>query len=594
MGSFVLAGIVLTGAWTQLDVIGWPAWILPALIFVLDSDRFRLPGLPLRKPVGADSATAIALAALLCAMHLAHVVLTAREEFGFGGDEGYHLSATRAFAIYFMKAGPYLAGVVALFAVIRFAAPRWAATAATIGLIGASYLLPQDALFGRYPTGFYLLALPLNVAMDVAKIPYPFTANHIVNMLSLPAWLFVLRPLVLGRWPDWRVLPIALLIYFQGASIVYVSSGLLEPWSFVFVLLALEGVVVLDADRRWIAVLLAGAATFFKDTTILFVPPIWFLAMVDWQAWRPALRRHAFVIGLSAVAPFLVYFAARRGLHIVRGYEVAASAGVWTVARATEWIANARVQLGIGGSIVISAVTAWCAFGWIANRQTMRAHVIWFLTAVALVIFFAADVASIPFTGYGRFLAYPLLAVCGALFMTTHALANRRMLIGLSATIALLQLSNTASVFALDFKPDYERNSLEWAQGLVRFPIRSLADRLPGFPGGAVRRVRVIAFGIDLISLRVAYPDLARRYDLAGEMQPPTAPDCGCTVATDAVLAGFEWPAHFADTLEGRNRYEQQQSACVAQIRATCAATAFEQRPSGEIIGAVGAGVRAR
>ena len=36
------------------------------------------------------------------------------------------------------------------------------------------------------------------------------------------------------------------------------------------------------------------------------------------------------------------------------------------------------------------------------------------LTAIALVVFFfAADVASIPFTGYGRFLAYPLLAVCG-------------------------------------------------------------------------------------------------------------------------------------------------------------------------------------
>ncbi len=45
-------------------------------------------------------------AALLCGIHLLHVVLTAREEFGFGGDEGYHLSATRAFAIYFIKAGP--------------------------------------------------------------------------------------------------------------------------------------------------------------------------------------------------------------------------------------------------------------------------------------------------------------------------------------------------------------------------------------------------------------------------------------------------------------------------------------------------------
>jgi hypothetical protein len=336
------------------------------------------------------------------------------------------------------------------------------------------------------------------------------------------------------------------------------------------------------------AVLLAGIATFFKDTAILFVPPIWFLAMVEWQEWQPTLRRHAIAVGVAAVSPFLVYFAVRRGLHIVRGYEVAASAGVWTIARASQWVANAQYQLGLGGSIAVGAVAAWCAVGWVADRRSIRTHLTWSLTAIALVIFFAADVASIPFTGYGRFLAYPLLAICGALLLTTHALANRRMLIGLSAAIALLQAVPTARVFALDLKPDYERNSLEWAQGLVRFPIRSLADRLPGFPGGPVRRVRVIAFGIDLISLRVAYPDLARQYDLAGDMQPPSAPDCGCTSPIDGVLAGFEWPAHFTDTPEGHERYQAQQSACVAQIRATCAATAFEQRPTGEIVGAVG------
>ena len=40
MGSFVLAGIILNGAWTQLDAIGWPMWLLPGLIFALDADAF--------------------------------------------------------------------------------------------------------------------------------------------------------------------------------------------------------------------------------------------------------------------------------------------------------------------------------------------------------------------------------------------------------------------------------------------------------------------------------------------------------------------------------------------------------------------------
>lgn len=594
MSRFVLAGIVVTGAWTQLDAIGWPMWLLPAVTYALDAERLRLRGPFLKKPITAESAVALLIAALLCAVHLAHVVLTAREEFGFGGDEGYHLSATRAFAIYFMTAGPYLAGVGVVFIGCRFWTPRYASSAAMLALIGASLLLPEEALFGRYPAGFYLLSTPLNVALDVARIPYPFTANHVMNMLSLPAWLFVLRPMLIGRWPDWRVLPVALLIYFQGPSIVYVSSGLLEPWAFVFILLAMEAVVVLEADAKWMAVLLAAAATFFKDTAILFVPPIWLLAMVEWDGRRPVLRRHALTIGIAAVAPFATYYAIRRGLHIVRGYEVAASADVWTMARASEWLTTAQSQLGPGGSIAVATATAVCIFGALADRR-WREHIVWSLTAVALVMFFAADVASIPFTGYGRFLAYPLLAVCGFVFVATEWLAHhwRTRLAALSYALIVLQFGSIIQMLALDFAPDYERNSLEWSQGLVRLPIRSLVRRLPELTGGdAVTSIRVAAFELDPISLRVAYPDLARRFDLQGEMQSPAGPDCGCRLATQAFLAGFEWPAHFSDTPQGRERYHRQQSSCVAQVRATCASIALEQRGDGAIVGVLGVGPR--
>ena len=591
MGTFVLAGIVLTGAWTQLDVIGWPVWLLPIVVFLLDSDRFRVRWPSPRRPA-SEGAIPIAIAAVLGATHLLHVLLTAREEFGFGGDEGYHLSAVRTFAIYFMKAGPYLAGVAMLFAACRYWAARHASAIALIALIAASFMLPQESLFGRYPAAFYLLATPLNVALDVARFPYPFTANHVMNMLSLPAWLFVLRPIVLGRWPDWRVLPVALLIYMLGAAIVYTSSSLLEPWAFVFVLLAMEAVVVLESDRKWLAVFLAAIATFFKDTAILFLPPIWLLAMIAWRGWRPRLRAQAIGVGVAAVAPFVTYYLVRRGLHIVRVYEVAGAEHVWTMGRAWEWVSTARYQLGLGGSIAVGIATLWCMLGGLADRR-WREHAVWSLTAIALVIFFAADVASIPYTGYGRFLAYPLLAVCGLAFVTTHSLHRRSLLTGLSYAIVFLLIASTVRMIGLDFRPGYERNSLEWAQGLVRLPIRSLSDRLPGLAGGAnVSKLRVVTFEIDPISVKVAYPDLATRYELQGEMQPSLAPDCACKVATEAVLAGFEWPVHFGGTPEGRERYQQQKSRCVAQVQQTCASIALEQRPAGEIIGVIGVGVR--
>jgi hypothetical protein len=591
MGSFVLAGIIVNGAWTQLDAIGWPMWLLPLVTFALDADRFRLTTPFPKRSARPDWTMPALIAAVLCGLHLLHVALTAREEFGFGGDEGYHLSATRAFALYFIKAGPYLAGVLVAYSLARYRAPRFAASIAMLALIGSSMLLPEAALFGRYPTGFYLLSTPLNVGFEVAGIPYPFTANHVVNVLSVPAWLFVLRPIVIGRWPDWRVLPVALLVYFQGPSIVYAGSGLLEPWAFVCVLLALEAAVALEVDRQWVAVLLAAAATFFKDTAILFVPPIWVLTMVEWRGWRPALRPHAVAVGVAAVAPFVAYYAARRGLHIVRGYEVADAAGVWTAARASEWLAKARYQLGLGGSISVAVVTAGCFLGFRADRRLARQHFIWAITAIALVIFFAADVASISFTGYGRFLAYPLLALCGSLFVMTHSVPDRHRTVLMVATLSMAaaQLPATASVLALDFLPDFERNSLEWHRSLVRLPIRSLARRIPDQPNGAaVSKLRVVTFEIDPISLRVAYPDIARQYELGA----PAVPDCACRLATEAVVAGFEWPAHFDNTSAARARYEQQQSTCVAQVRSTCASVALEQHRDGAVVGVLGVGTR--
>ncbi len=595
MAYFVLAGVVLSGAWTQLDTIGWPVWLVPILTFALGAERFRLAGSVWQRPLTPESRGAVLIAALLCAVHLLHVVFTAREEFGFGGDEGYHLSAARAFAIYYMKAGPYLAGVAVLWVACRYWAARFAPAVAILALIAASFTLPQESLFGRYPAAFYLLAMPLNVALDVVGFPYPFTANHVMNMLSVPAWLFVLRPIVLGRWPDWRVLPVALLIYMLGAAILYASSGLLEPWAFVFVLLAMEAVVVLDADRKWIAVFLAAAATFFKDTAILFVPPIWLLAMIEWDGWRPSLRRNAVAIGVAAVAPFITYYAVRRGLQIFRGYDVAGGGDVWSMARAKEWLTTAQYQLGLGGSIGIAAATTWCVFGAAIDRR-WREHAVWSLTAIALVIFFAADVASIPYTGYGRFLAYPLLAVCGLLFVTLHSLKpNPRWLLPwLSYGVIVLLFASTVQMLGLDLRPDYERNSLEWAQGLVRLPIRSLSQRLPELTGGAaVTKIRVVTFEIDPISLRVAYPDLAERYELQGDMQSSRAPDCACRAATEAVLAGFELPIHFSGTPEGRERYDLQQSQCVAQAKATCASIALERRhENGEVVGVLGVGTR--
>ena len=96
-----------------------------------------------------------------------------------------------------------------------------------------------------------------------------------------------------------------------------------------------------------------------------------------------------------------------------------------------------------------------------------------------MALFFFADTASIPYTGYGRFLAYSL--ICGLWRRVRELLPVRRTqqaLIVLCAVIAVLQLPAVTRMFTLDFQPDYERNSLEWDRSLIRLPVRTLAEKI--------------------------------------------------------------------------------------------------------------------
>lgn len=577
MSVWVLAGVVLTGAWTQLDEIG-PAALLPmAIIVALDRHRHLVP-LAIQRPRFHVTVPVVA-AIVIAGLHLVHALLTAREEFGFGGDEGYHLSAMRAFAIYYLNAIPFLALSLAVFVAAVWTRRSYAASATMAILIGSSFFLPEHPMFGRYPTGFYHLATPLNVAFEVAGIPYPFTAAHIMNTLSVPAWLFLLRPMIIGRWPDWQVLPVALLVYFQAPAFTYTASTLIEPWAIVFLLLAIEALVVFPNDDRWVAVLLGSVATFFKETAILLLPTLWLLACVQWNGYRPSLRRHAIAVGVAAITPFIAYYAVRLDAQVHRTAMIAIE-GVWTQARLAEWVTN--VQQAMGPSALVGIAVLLIA--------TLR-HVMWTLTAVAVTTYFFADALGLPWTGYSRFLALALIALSGAVIAAGHGIEDRRILVGVPALLIALQVLPVARVLALDFMPDYERNSLEWNGSLIRLPIRSLIETLPSLSGVPPRRVRVVTAATDLTSLRVAYPDLAIRYELLRD-DGSTAAKCACRDEHEAVLGGFEWPANFGDTPAARSAFERFSVACLKQVEATCRDRQVERHRRGAIVGVIGVGVR--
>ncbi len=85
-------------------------------------------------------------------------------------------------------------------------------------------------------------------------------AGRLSNVCAALCWLFVLRPWLIGRWPDLRILPVALLLFWQKDIIYYFDSVYLEPWGIVLALLAVEVLLEKGTKRLPMACLLIGAA----------------------------------------------------------------------------------------------------------------------------------------------------------------------------------------------------------------------------------------------------------------------------------------------------------------------------------------------
>jgi hypothetical protein len=419
-----------------------------------------------------------------------------------------------------------------------------------------------------------------------------------VNTLSVPAWLFVLRPIVVRRWPDLPALVAGSILFFQPTVITHFGSGGIEPWSVVLLLVAFEAAFELPPADRWIAVLVAGCASWVKEPAILLLPVVWTMAMVGWQGGHPRLRPGAIPLVIAAGTPFIMYYFVRHTRAVHRVYEMAPLADIMSSSRAVEWIENVRVQVGGTGLILLGALAAFAVVGAAAYRgraEDVRAHVLMMCGAAALVVFFYIDLLGVPVTGYGRYLMFPYALGAAAALLAARRFVERgstRIVVGAAVFVLACQTLPLARTLALDFLPDYARNSLEWHRGLIRLPFRQLVRQIPVQPGGdAVTRIRLVTIALDAQSTRVAYPDVARRYAIVAA-EAPRDTDCRCVDLDEAVIAGFEYRTNFDGGTPGDPAVASAEHACVAEIEASCRHVVFERDRSGTVVGALGVGVR--
>jgi hypothetical protein len=608
--AFLITAFLATGQWTMLSRLGAgviavtvlfvalelrPGWFEPRGWEPLPWSGWRalLPGAP--------SASAIVIGMIAAAPIWLHLLLTRHQEFGFGGDDPYHFSAGRAYALQLRAAGPALAALgAAVFLVTRRLGRGHATGILFLGLFGLSLLFPPHFVFGRYPATFYLLATPLNVAADVLHWRSPALANHLTNALSIPVWLFLIRPIVIGRWPDLEVLPVVGLLLFQKEVIYYFTDGLIEPWALVFWLTLAESLVALPAERRWVALVLIASAALIKELMVLLVPVVWLLTGgIDLRRRRIAWRTVAYTAAL--LAPFAVFYVLRRRVATVRPVGLGQWGDIAAAGRVTTFASALRYQFGDSGVILLAAL--WLA--WLIGLYRLRRsgfelalHALLGVAALELVAFFFTDAISISYTAYSRYMLLPLFVVGSTFFVAGHRLGRagrERTLLVVFAAIVALQAAPLAASLALDLRPDYARNSREWSRVPIYIPIRALVSQIPDLPGGdAVRRVKIVTFDFDTTLAPNVYPDLNARYALRGEQQRVDAVDCRCVAPQDAVLLGVEFRTLLAvaDGNAGDPLVAAAERRCGAQLQATCVATRSVHHDDGTIVGTLGVGVR--
>lgn len=452
----------------------------------------------------------------------------------------------------------------------------------------------EHAIYLRYPGGGYALTFPfLGVGPVLKSFELP---GRIANVLAAPAWLFVLRPLLVGRWPDWNILPVAALLLWQRDTIYYFDSTYLEPWAAVFALLAVEIVIVRGAAGAPATCLLIGLAATVKEPAIFALPFVWLAG----QPWRVGRRDLATLCGsaLAAGFPFVLYYVSRNSLSaadVSVGRVVSFGFSPSDLMTYASGLGRQFAHI-FGGANAVAALLAPAAIIFVATRARFRMSLLC-LTAAALAIMtvFLLDHGSRYWAGNFRFLLAAWPFFLAGLVALGYAFGERVALVtGLA--IALLQAPGAYVGVARSAGPASDRNFAEHYDAPLVFPLKSIvaeAGRRYGLPKNAP------------VWSNEPDPTVKPLPGLSIDFARPSVLPCGCTNEHANVLALFVRyanlnarfadtppspddpfvPRHAADHLWRQDKADR--AVCLQQMRQSCAHVIVREE-AGEIVAVLG------
>jgi hypothetical protein len=387
---------------------------------------------------------------------------------------------------------------------------------AMIVLLFLSIGTESGYMFERYPGLGRFFSAPFFAMAEHQQWSSFLNAARLGNVVSILVWLFVARPALLKRWPDLSVMTVAAVFFYQAETAYYFTSGYLEPWSLILVLLALETALTRDSAREHvIALLLTGAAAMVKEPAIFLLPLVW-LAGKPWTRTKEEFVNLVFA-AVAAAWPFLVYFIIRTGDNL-RGFTPLSWQEALTENTLEETAHRLTYHFGWPGVILLVALGS-ILISALVRTPTMRWRAGLLIgMACFYMLFFLFDSSSTYFAGYPRFFLFVFLVMCAGIWLmdARPIVWKRKFLAGFSVLAVVLNGYTYARYATWSTDADPARNFNEHYDAPVFLPIRALitkAERESLLKGGEkITLINNLGWGMPSIGLN--YPDLARRYEL--------------------------------------------------------------------------------
>jgi hypothetical protein len=604
-----------------MPIVWVPLLVLSFVVIVVLAPNMDLRG----STAGPLRLWHAAIGGLVLLPVIASLVLGWRREFPYSGDQSFHLKQVLYMAYWWASApGSTPVGILghtldmasfqqllarpwqlawsrALLLVAITALTWWsyrrnrlgAFIFAAVALI--AWALCERAIYLRYPGGGYVLAMPFIVpAFVLGNLELTF---RIPNVVAGAIWLFALRPWLVGRWPDARVLPVAALLFWHKDVIYYLDSAYLEPWPFVLSLLAIEVLIARGRSGAPVACLLIGLTATIKEPLVFVLPFIW-LAGAPWKLARQDAMRLTGV-AIAAGIPFVLYYFARKNVDIAD--IVTDRMLIFDFSR--EQLFNFMRGFWLQMTIAYPGVTALPAIGALAaacvlvlrDRERRLQLGCAFAAGLVLIALMMIDQFGLYWAGYFRYFLYPLpFLAAGAVALGYYLQPRIALLVGIG--LLMLQVPSAYLAVARSAGPASDRNFVEFFEAPLVFPIKSLIAEAE-HKGILLRGAPIVANQPD-DAIR-AVPGVNVTFGPLGELR------CECNEQNPRVMALFirytNMATPFINRVPGKDElfappydrdriWRAQRAArpmCIAKLQQTCRHVLLRDE-GGETVAALG------